>query len=452
MTKLGYIPPPLPGETVYSILAAYNRLLPSILWTPFLLGPRQCHFKPGWPIGLARIAAALPDTCSLDADQMIQAHTLLPLYAHFLSSRRRRAATAAMLNVGAGSPVKFVGGRFVVANPGVLRLCLKCVMEDQTRYGRAYWHRIHQAPGAIVCPHHGVMLTKTSITCTGTRRTKKFVDARDAEHQGPVAEALTSRDFAIATASVETFQRLMERHPPLHTPSALRCALRAVLAERGYVARENGLQMGRLHEDFSSWLSPGLAQALGIPQPLIPSGASWLCRLLTRNQENIAPLAAVLTAMFLNVDFMEILGRAETPVSHPRKSHKVGRGDVSETYAKYERSKGLLRKLWLNRQVRIAAIARKLGVNGVTVRRWAVALQLPFPRMSGSRVIYPAVARPHRPDIRLEIARTRNEWIAKTRLVTQGVTKDPLTARLYGWLLRYDRKWIREFCARPVRR
>src|SRR5205085_12524950 len=39
-----------------------------------------------------------------------------------------------------------------------LRFCPLCFVEDLQKYGEAYWHRLHQAFGVLVCPVHAVAL------------------------------------------------------------------------------------------------------------------------------------------------------------------------------------------------------------------------------------------------------------------------------------------------------
>ena len=44
-----------------------------------------------------------------------------------------------------------------------LRFCPACLTEDLSKYGEAYWHRLHQAPGVMVCPVHEEVLLNSSV-------------------------------------------------------------------------------------------------------------------------------------------------------------------------------------------------------------------------------------------------------------------------------------------------
>ncbi|MEC4986852.1 MAG: TnsD family transposase [Oscillatoria sp. PMC 1076.18] len=47
------------------------------------------------------------------------------------------------------------------------RFCSECLKEDEKQYGETYWHRIHQTPGVLVCPHHGTPLHNSTVAFQG---------------------------------------------------------------------------------------------------------------------------------------------------------------------------------------------------------------------------------------------------------------------------------------------
>jgi hypothetical protein len=44
------------------------------------------------------------------------------------------------------------------------RFCPLCLEEDTQKYGEAYWHRIHQTPGVLVCPIHAIALQDSLVS------------------------------------------------------------------------------------------------------------------------------------------------------------------------------------------------------------------------------------------------------------------------------------------------
>jgi hypothetical protein len=105
------------------------------------------------PMGLDYFIANLPPGHAATIDSIINGHTLLPLYAPFMQpavveSTKAYMATGAMADY-QNSIVSL--DRYL---PHTLRFCDDCVREDREQCGRAYWHRVHQAPGVLVCPVH----------------------------------------------------------------------------------------------------------------------------------------------------------------------------------------------------------------------------------------------------------------------------------------------------------
>ncbi|XGV96359.1 MAG: TniQ family protein [Leptolyngbya sp. BL-A-14] len=39
----------------------------------------------------------------------------------------------------------------------------QCIQNDQKTYGELYWHRLHQVPRVLVCPHHAEALQESIV-------------------------------------------------------------------------------------------------------------------------------------------------------------------------------------------------------------------------------------------------------------------------------------------------
>ncbi len=59
--------PPMPDETVYSILAAHNRLLPDLGLTTRLFGYSKIQARIDWPVGLEMLS---PPRCHPDLNSI----------------------------------------------------------------------------------------------------------------------------------------------------------------------------------------------------------------------------------------------------------------------------------------------------------------------------------------------------------------------------------------------
>lgn len=103
-----------------------------------------------------------------NARNILENHTIWPLYAYTLSPSLREAWALDQI----ASEIKYpwrsvlVGGRF----PGMIIKeenceCVDCVSEDLTRFGLAYWRTYHQLPGISHCIYHLSPLISRCPSC-----------------------------------------------------------------------------------------------------------------------------------------------------------------------------------------------------------------------------------------------------------------------------------------------
>ncbi|WP_252233894.1 TnsD family transposase [Clostridium sp. ZS1] len=97
-------------------------------------------------------------------EYLIKNHTILPLYFPFLMKERIGVIIEDMKsNNSKGVYLKigeFAGG--ICKNIGI-RVCQKCIKEDEVKDGEAFIHREHQVPGNLVCYKHFEILREIII-------------------------------------------------------------------------------------------------------------------------------------------------------------------------------------------------------------------------------------------------------------------------------------------------
>lgn len=167
MERLLTFPEPLPDETVYSLAVRYHRIVGNFSYRRtsgelFGFYSRTCGSI--FPCGLDALASQLDGV--ITAGDLIQYHTLLPLYRPFLSDRAYSATIQSMMST-SGSGVMM---RLGLTASGLLkyssfRYCHECALDDLRLFGAPYWHRIHTAPGVLTCPRHNRPLTSYDFQC-----------------------------------------------------------------------------------------------------------------------------------------------------------------------------------------------------------------------------------------------------------------------------------------------
>ncbi len=96
------------------------------------------------------------------AEKLIKAHTLYPFYSAFLPPQRANLVLESMKsNLGHSVHNRLGIMASSISADKTLKFCRKCFEEDTTRWGEAYWHRIHQISGVYICPIHKTPLCRS---------------------------------------------------------------------------------------------------------------------------------------------------------------------------------------------------------------------------------------------------------------------------------------------------
>ncbi len=169
---LGF-PTPYPNELVYSVIAragvhegetSPKQLLDSVFANKKVIATVDlpCH--------VGRIADQYPKSLSLSALDLVEKHTLWPIYAPFLPNDRRKAIEEWMLDRSQGA-AHLASGIVASRVPAkrVMLICHCCAKRYEQDYGETFWDRRWQSPVVDCCPIHGA-LSETDIRKNGEHR------------------------------------------------------------------------------------------------------------------------------------------------------------------------------------------------------------------------------------------------------------------------------------------
>lgn len=156
-----HFPPPLPGETLFSVCARFHRL--SAVRRPaltglLLFGVRRASAKRCVPAGLTTLVRCLPHLFPSELS-VLQQHTHAALYMRFMApeqAARAAAACAGPAHARERHAFDWTSARFERQHP--LRMCPSCASADRDLTGCSFWHLDHQLPGAWVCLDHAEAL------------------------------------------------------------------------------------------------------------------------------------------------------------------------------------------------------------------------------------------------------------------------------------------------------
>jgi hypothetical protein len=169
---LGF-PTPYANELLYSTIAragihdgemSPKQLLDSVF------SNRKVIATVDLPSHIQDIADQYPKILGLDVTQLINSHTLLPMYEPFVPTERIIAIRNWMGGVSLGA-VHLASGIVAsrIKTKEKLLLCEECVSEHRTIYGEAYWDRRWHVPLVKYCIKHGPLF-ETDIELNGNQR------------------------------------------------------------------------------------------------------------------------------------------------------------------------------------------------------------------------------------------------------------------------------------------
>lgn len=310
-----FFPAALPDETLHSILSRYARLCG-------LNGNRSAFAGVGgvetfsqnvaFPCRLENLVDALPFGSDLTVTDVISRHTLLPYFQPFMAQQQVNDVCAMM--AGHDSSLKFRLG--VVASrlesSSRIRFCTSCVEQDLVDTGAAYWHRVHQLPGVLVCPHHGTVLW---VLDDGWSR-----DSRQLYLPDDDALRRRSRLLTIPVAAQSLLRHIAVRSLQLLGSGVVAVSpdhLRMIYlrkAEAQSLASPSGRlrlkPLARHMSDFFSTLPPSWEYSV-LSSPEGEDPASWVTKLLRKPRRTHHPLKHILLAQALEISNEELLAAVE---------------------------------------------------------------------------------------------------------------------------------------------
>lgn len=312
---VGFFPDPYPDELLYSVCARYHhrvRYRAHRSTAQDLFGARVVAAI-DLPSSLSRLIAALPPGHRYSVDQLIDNHTLLLFYAPFLPPERVTRLRRSMAEERSGGQIYWQIGTILKAKIRLefLRYCTACVREDRRQYGEAYWRRVHQTPGVIVCPHHSIPLSASSLYIHNRGQHRKFsmIDQVMKEPTAP-PPVLEDRDLQAHLWIAQEAQWLLNNHPGANSPKELRGRYHGLLFARGLASYGGVVWLRELQEEFRQFYSEQLLRGLYCQ---LDGPWNWLVRLVKPGIWARHPVHHLLLMRFLGCSAAEFFQQPTSP-------------------------------------------------------------------------------------------------------------------------------------------
>ena len=431
--KFHFFPAAFPDETLHSVLSRYARLCGGHSRKAAFAGDRAAVSftqNVAFPSRLDDLVELLPPGTDLTVSKIITCHTVLPYYAPFLTDDQMQHARTSMAGDGQWLMLKLGVNASRIEGASRVRFCPACLNEDIVRVGAAYWHRVHQLPGVLVCPHHGHSLKMVDPSWY-SRNSWQLNLPDDDDVQAHSNQVDTGLDAfpVLRQIALRSMQLLTLDLKPL-SPTAVRSCLVQRAAELGLTrGASHRLDLCRLAAHmagvFNALPAAWEYSVLGESPADLP--APWVTKLLRRPRRTPHPLKDIVLATALGVDLAH-LSRSDKPSTPALKRPSP----IDVGHSKTRLSEALLEGLG-----DLSAAVWKLALAGSEARQIASALGV-------SQVyVYRTIRAVNGGSQAWREARFLSERLR--RRATFEVEYGGLQAHQckdYMWLYRCDRTWL----------
>jgi hypothetical protein len=297
---LPFFPTLYPDEILFSALGRYH----AWSYTPQfrrtlseILGEDGGCASVSLPSHIGRLIKVLPSGTTLTGEDIIQKSTLFPLFRPFLPADRADTIRGYMIG-NQGSVIYQTVGAMASGIPMLryLRYCRRCIQEDVERIGEAYWHRVHQVPGVMVCPKHLCMLSDSEVSISPlSNKTLFHPVSADEVRLGDSDTGTYGFPRADVSLAVQWF---LDGDPPVLGLQNLRQQYIHLLQRKDLATFRGRIRQKELAEAFSRFYSADF-----LDETFSPVGCdqaeSWLSRLLQKQRKACHPIRHILLILFL---------------------------------------------------------------------------------------------------------------------------------------------------------
>ncbi|WP_454018526.1 TnsD family Tn7-like transposition protein [Azospirillum sp. Marseille-Q6669] len=416
---LSYFPAPYPDELLYSLLARYHRHTCSVSpkgTLEDLFGNRNVRATVDLPGHLGALSRHLPPDRGLTPERLSAELTLFPYYIAFQPPTVVTAVLAALIHGRAdGIHLRLGIAATTVSAAPALRYCPACHTDALTRWGERFWRRVHQLPGVLVCPDHGVPLADSSVV-PALGHQHEFIAADDRTCGSESASPVWADDRKCRAILLDIAQRsavLLDGRRWGVNPADLTTGYRHALIDRRLASANGRVDQLHLHDAFAAVFAPACSALLELVD------TTWLASIVRKHRHAFHPLHHILFGLLLD---------RSAPV--PKVTHPTPRRVVATT-----EFTNRLRDL-VSQGEGLRATARALNVDPNTVRLHATRLGIDTPWRP---LVRPRAAAKGDPAPAI-----RERWLDLQRQEPQ-LGRKALAHRLpaeHTWLYRHDRAWL----------
>lgn len=296
---------PYPDELVYSAIARYHFYSGNIDCKDTLEEVFQSRSViPSVEIGshFAILAEQLGSNYSVET--ILANHTIYPYYAMFLTKQRQQEILKDVASNGQALYTRLGMIAGSICRKTGFYYCAECTKSDVEQFGEPYMHREHQLQGLDYCPHHEVQLRKYPVDTTSRieyiRFELKNMNLSSKYEENPFAEIsihLSKQAYKLLQLPLHNFSR-----------EDIKLKYRTLLSELNLITISNRVRQKELYQAFKNKFPKGFLEKYESTLN-IADEYHWL-KVITRNtKRHVHPFRHLLTLYFLEQDIDDFVNQ-----------------------------------------------------------------------------------------------------------------------------------------------
>ncbi|KGK00164.1 TnsD family Tn7-like transposition protein [Thalassotalea sp. ND16A] len=179
---IAYFPQPQKDELLTSLIARcihQQGVQDDKVALDWIFGNRTIVPSPLLQGHIQQLLANVGHIWPISAQQVVNNHTVLPLFESFIPSRRYKLLQQNLIQDSLNTSSLRTGiNASVLKWPNTYKICPLCWREDKQTLGYNYWRRLFQCPGVECCWQHSCYLIDTDIPLSSVHR-HQFVGAEN---------------------------------------------------------------------------------------------------------------------------------------------------------------------------------------------------------------------------------------------------------------------------------
>jgi len=294
---------PYPDEAIYNIFLRYfkRNIYISIENTlQDLFGKKGRNLGLLLPINLNYFCNEIRKVSLYTFEYLLDNHTIYPLFRPFLTDKIDKEIID-HIKYGGTNNIKYKMGinnetEFQIKS---IKLCQKCIIEDESKYGEPYLHRVHQISFNNICLLHNQVLSE--VILPKNVRNKRFIGIKDILKNGDfqaVQISINSNYIEKYEALSQNILKVIEGRLNEYNLDSIYSKYENRLYKRNYISVMNKIRLNALIKDFEDFFTKEFLHSVNADVD-VDQSVNWLSTISKRKSKIVHPIRHLLFIRFL---------------------------------------------------------------------------------------------------------------------------------------------------------